>query len=68
MTLELSSSVVRFSVKCRRILHLLGAWVLARRENLKELGDLVAAELAGFLEQGQPAHRQKTLPKDLLRK
>ena len=47
---------------------LLGAWVLARREDLKELRDLVAAELAEFLEQGERADRQKALLKDVLGK
>lgn len=47
---------------------LLGAWVLARRESVKELGDLVAAELARFLEQGQRADRHKALLKDVLGK
>lgn len=47
---------------------LLGAWVLARRKNLKELGDLVAAELARFLDQGQRADRHKALLKDVLGK
>lgn len=47
---------------------LLGAWVLARRADLKELGDLVAAELARFLEQGQRAGRHKELLKDVLGK
>ena len=45
---------------------LLGAWVLARRKDLKELGDLVADELAGFLDQGERADRQKSLLKDVL--
>ena len=45
---------------------LLGAWVLARRKNLRELGDLVADELAAFLEQGDRADRQKALLKDVL--
>ena len=45
---------------------LLGTWVLARRENLKELRDLVAAELAPFLEQGQRVDRHKALLKDIL--
>ena len=45
---------------------LLGAWVLARRENLAELRGLVAAELARFLEQGQRADRHKALLKDVL--
>ena len=45
---------------------LLGAWVLARREALEELRDLVAAELAGFLEQGRRADRHKALLKDVL--
>ena len=47
---------------------LLGAWVLARRKHLKALGDLVAAELARFLEQGQRAERHKALLKDVLGK
>ncbi|MDE0697210.1 MAG: hypothetical protein OXH76_15425 [Boseongicola sp.] len=47
---------------------LLGAWVLARREKLKELRDLVAAELARFLEQGQRVDRHKALLKDVLGK
>ena len=47
---------------------LLGAWVLARRKDLKELGDLVAAELARFLEQGQRVDRHKELLKDVLGK
>ena len=47
---------------------LLGAWVLARRESVKELGDLVATELARFLEQGQRADRHKALLKDVLGK
>ena len=45
---------------------LLGAWVLARRKTLNELRDLVAAELARFLEQGQRADRHKALLKDVL--
>lgn len=45
---------------------LLGAWVLARRESLEELRKLVADELAGFLEQGERADRQKALLKDVL--
>ncbi len=45
---------------------LLGAWVLARRKHLTELGELVAAELAGFLEQGQRVDRHKALLKDVL--
>lgn len=45
---------------------LLGAWVLARREVLKELGDLVATELARFLDQGQRVDRHKALLKDVL--
>ncbi|MXX91187.1 MAG: hypothetical protein F4213_09290 [Boseongicola sp. SB0677_bin_26] len=45
---------------------LLGAWVLARREHLKELRDLVSAELVGFLEQVQRVDRHKALLKDLL--
>ena len=47
---------------------LLGAWVLARREIVKELGDLVGAELAGFLDQGNRADRHKALLKDVLGK
>ena len=45
---------------------LLGAWVLARRETLKELRVLVFAELAGFLEQGRRVDRHKALLKDVL--
>ena len=45
---------------------LLGAWVLARRAGVKELGDLVSAELAGFLEQGKRVERDKALLKDVL--
>ena len=47
---------------------LLGAWVLARRKTLNELRDLVAAELARFLEQGQRVERHKALLKDVLGK
>ncbi len=47
---------------------LLGAWVLARRERLKGLRDLVADELARFLEQGQRAALDKALLKDVLGK
>lgn len=47
---------------------LLGAWVLARREGLKRLRDLVADELARFLEQGQRVERHKALLKDVLGK
>ena len=47
---------------------LLGAWVLARRKTLDELRDLVAAELARFLEQGRRVDRHKELLKDLLGK
>ncbi len=47
---------------------LLGAWVLARREELKGLRDLVADELARFLEQGQRVDRHKALLKDVLGK
>lgn len=47
---------------------LLGAWVLARREHLKELRDLVSAELGGFLEQGHRVDRHKALLKDVLGK
>lgn len=47
---------------------LLGAWVLARREGLKRLRELVADELARFLEQGQRADRHKALLKDVLGK
>ena len=47
---------------------LLGAWVLARRESVKELGDLVADELARFLEQGQRVDRHKALLNDGLGK
>ena len=47
---------------------LLGAWVLAQRENHKELRDLIAAELAGFLEQGQHVDRHKALLRDVLGK
>ena len=45
---------------------LLGAWVLARRKSLKELRDLVTAELARFLEQGHRVDRHKALLKDVL--
>ena len=45
---------------------LLGAWVLARREGVKELRDLVAAELARFLEQGKRVERNKALLTDVL--
>lgn len=45
---------------------LLGAWVLARRKTLSELRDLVAAELARFLEQGQRVDRHEALLKDVL--
>ena len=45
---------------------LLGAWVLARRESVPELGDLVGAELARFLEQGQRVDLHKALLKDVL--
>ena len=38
---------------------LLGAWVLARRKIPKAHLDLVAAELAQFLEQGQRVDRHK---------
>ena len=47
---------------------LLGAWVLARHEVLKELGDLVAAELAQFIEQGQRVGLHKALLKDVMGK
>ena len=47
---------------------LLGAWVLARREYVEELGDLVAAELARFLDQGMRADSHKALLKDVLGK
>ena len=47
---------------------LLGAWVLARRENLEELRDLMASELAGFLEQGKRVERNKALLKDVLQR
>ena len=47
---------------------LLGAWVLARRKSLKELRDLVAAELDRFLEQGQRVDRHKALLSDVLGK
>ena len=47
---------------------LLGAWVRARQEHLEELRDLVSAELAGFLEQGQRVDRHKALLKDVLGK
>ena len=47
---------------------LLGAWVLARRKSLKELRDLVAAELARFLEQSQRVDRHKALLKDVFGK
>ena len=47
---------------------LLGAWVLARREKLKELRELVAAELAGFLEQGKRVERNRALLSGVLRK
>ncbi len=47
---------------------LLGAWVLARREVLEELRDLVMTELARFIEQGQRVDRHKALLKDLLGK
>ena len=47
---------------------LLGAWMLARRKTLNELRDLVAAELARFLEQGQRVDRHKELLKDVLGK
>ena len=47
---------------------LLGAWVLARRKRVKELGDLVGAELARFLDQGNRADRHKALLKDVLAK
>ena len=40
-------------------LMLLGAWGLARRESVKELGDLVADELARFLEQEQRVDRTR---------
>ena len=46
---------------------LLGAWVLARRKSVRELGDLVAAELARFLEQGKRVDLHKALLKDVLR-
>ena len=45
---------------------LLGAWVLARREGLGELRDLVAAELEGFLEQGRHPERHRALLGDVL--
>ena len=45
---------------------LLGAWVLARRESVTELEDLVAAELARFIEQGQRVGLHKALLKDML--
>ena len=47
---------------------LLGAWVLARRKRVKELGDLVGVELARFLDQGMRADRHKALLKDVLGK
>ena len=47
---------------------LLGAWVLARRKRVKALGDLVATELARFLDQGNRADRHKALLKDVLGK
>ena len=47
---------------------LLGSWVLARRNCLTELRDLVAAELERFLEQGQLVDRHKALLKDVLGK
>ena len=47
---------------------LLGAWVLARRERLKGLRELVAEELARFLDQGRRAALDKGLLKDVLRK
>ena len=53
------------TARTRRLI-LLGAWVLARRETLTELRDLVSAELAGFLEQGQRVDRHKALLKDVL--
>lgn len=60
------------SKKARRerahLLILLGAWVLARQKTLNELRDLVAAELARFLEQGQRVDRHKELLKDVLGK
>ena len=45
---------------------LLGAWVLARRERLKRLRDLVAEELARFLDQGRRAALDKALLKEVL--
>lgn len=47
---------------------LLGAWVLARHEHLKDLGDLVVAELNRFIEQGQRVGLHKALLKDVLGK
>ena len=44
---------------------LLGAWVLARRVDHKGLGDLVATELAEFLEQGKRVVHHKALLRDL---
>ena len=53
------------TARTRRLI-LLGAWVLARRETLTELRNLVSAELAGFLEQGRHVNRHKALLKDVL--
>ena len=42
--------------------------MLARPESVKELGDLVADELARFLEQGQRVDCHKALLNDVLGK
>lgn len=45
---------------------LLGAWVLARHEKSEELRELLTSELAGFLEQGRRAKRNRALLADVL--
>ena len=47
---------------------LLGAWVLARRKDHRQLSKLVSNELAGFLAQGKRVRENRALLKDVLGK
>ena len=47
---------------------LLGAWVLARRKDVKELRELIFAELARFIAQGRRVDYHRALLKDVIEK
>ena len=47
---------------------LLGAWVLARRKDVKELRELIYAELARFIAQGRRVDYHRALLTDVIEK